>query len=316
MGRNNQGVVRSGPVRKCFLCGSLCALALAAVVSSAGLARGYCRTTATPAPAGFNPAAADGGCWSEGVPLGWAQASRVPYSIAASASQQVSLTEATRVAELAFNAWNHAACPGGRPNVVAYNAGPASDAQVASDCGLNPCDPKVHDPQHLIVFRDDGWPYNDTVNTLALTTVTYGVNSGTIFDADIEINSSSSARPITTQEPPDPCCVDLQAILTHEAGHFFGLAHATSQGDIMYAFYSPGHIDPAPDDIAGLCAIYPPPQSGCSSSATPAPSTGSAAAAGALLSLLAFWRARSRGAAPRDATSPAPVWGRGPKPQT
>ena len=300
MGRNNRSVVRSGPVRKCSLCGFLCALALAAVVSSAGVARGYCRTTATPAPAGFNPAVASGGCWTDGVPLGWAQAAHIPYSIAANASQQVSLAEATRVAQLSFNAWNRAACPGGRPNVVAYNAVPASDAQVASDCGLNPCDPKVHDPQHLIVFRDDGWPYNDTVNTLALTTVTYGVNSGTIFDADIEINSSPSARPITTQEPPDPSSVDLQAILTHEAGHFLGLAHATSQSVVMYAFYSPGHVDLAPDDVAGLCSIYPPPsQSGCSSSATPAPSTGSAAAAGVLLSLLAWWRARARRSARR-----------------
>jgi hypothetical protein len=144
MGRNNRSVVRSRPVRKCFLCGSLCALALALVISSAGVARGYCRTTATPAPAGFNPAVADGGCWTDGVPLGWTQAAHIPYSIAASASRQVSLAEATRVAQLSFNAWNRAVCPGGRPNVVAYNAGPASDAQVASDCGLNACDPKVH----------------------------------------------------------------------------------------------------------------------------------------------------------------------------
>ena len=296
MGRKNH-YVRSEFKRKPAVRGPLCALLLAAVTSSAGVARGYCRTTATAAPAGFNPATA-GGCWTEGVALGWPQASHIPYSIAAVASQQVTLAEATRVALLAFNQWNHATCPGGRPNVVAYNAGPANDAMVATDCGLNPCDPKIHDPQHLIVFRDDGWPYNDPVNTLALTTVTYGVNSGTIFDADIEINSSSTARPLTTQEPPDPSTVDLQAILTHEAGHFLGLAHATDPNVIMYAYYTPGHIQLTQDDINGLCAIYPPPHSGCSSSPAPAPWSGSAAAAGALLSLLAWWRAVRRRTAP------------------
>jgi MYXO-CTERM domain-containing protein len=299
MRHNTQDLVRSKTERKRVATWGFCAIVLAAVTSSPGVAWAYCRTTATAAPAGFNPAFADGGCWAEGVPLAWAQASHIPYSIAASASQQVSLAEATRIAQLSFNSWNHAACAGGRPNVVAYNAGPASDAQVGSDCGLNPCDPKVHDPQHLIVFRDDGWPYNDPVNTLALTTVTYGVNSGTIFDADIEINSSSKARPLTTQEPPDPSMVDLQAILTHEAGHFLGLAHATDQTVVMYAYYSPGHIELTPDDIAGVCAIYPQPQSGCSSSAAPAPSSGSAAAAGVLLSLLAAWRARRRRSAQR-----------------
>jgi len=66
---------------------------------------------------------------------------------------------------------------------------------------------------------------------------------GHLFDADIEINSSPTARPLTTQEPPDPSTIDLQAILTHEAGHFFGLAHATDESVVMYAYYSPGHID-------------------------------------------------------------------------
>ena len=55
---------------------------------------------------------------------------------------------------------------------------------------------------------------------------------------------------------------DLQAILTHETGHFLGLAHATEATSVMYAFYRQGAIDLTEDDAAGLCSIYPPAQSG------------------------------------------------------
>jgi hypothetical protein len=197
------------------------------------------------------------------------------------------------------------------PNVQAYDDGPADDATVANDCGLIQCDPTVHDTHHLIVFRDTNWTHDDVDNTLALTTVTYGVNSGTIFDADMEINSSTTStfpHYLTTMEPPPvnlPAnTYDLQAIITHEAGHFFGLAHAVDQTAIMYAFYKPGSIALMPDDIAGICAIYPPestlpPEGGgsahkssCASVPAPAPPFGSAA--GMMLGLYLFAWARRR----------------------
>jgi hypothetical protein len=65
----------------------------------------------------------------------------------------------------------------------------------------------------------------------------------------------------------------LQSILTHEAGHFMGLAHATDTNSIMYAFYQEGAIELTPDDQAGICNIYPPAprKSGCASAAGAAP---------------------------------------------
>jgi len=65
-----------------------------------------------------------------------------------------------------------------------------------------------------------------------------------------------------------PNTFDLQAILTHEAGHFFGLAHATDTHSIMYAYYKPGAIQLTADDVAGVCATYPSAHGGgCSCSA-------------------------------------------------
>src|ERR1019366_8185381 len=50
---------------------------------------------------------------------------------------------------------------------------------------------------------------------------------------------------------------DLGSILTHEAGHFLGLAHTADTSAVMYASYSPGATVLTPDDVAGICSIYP-----------------------------------------------------------
>ena len=86
--------------------------------------------------------------------------------------------------------------------------------------------------------------------------MTYGVDSAVLLNAEIEINSHDHT--LTTQQPAPAGAFDLQTILTHEAGHFLGLAHATSETSVMYAFYAQDARELTPDDVAGLCAAYPP----------------------------------------------------------
>jgi hypothetical protein len=235
------------------------ALASAALLA-APPASAYCRTTTVKAPAGYNPA--ESGCWTQGVPLKWL-ASRTPYGVSQAASRQVTLADATRIADLAFETWNTVACPG-TPSIQAYDDGPiAWSPDGGTDCASSTdCNPQAHD---VIVFDDDGWPHDDPASILALTTVTYGVDDGTIFEAYTEVNTSSGMM-ITTQEPPPAGPArDLQSILTHEAGHFFGLAHATDTAAVMYAFYDPGRIQLTTDDTDAFCTVYPPapPAKGC-----------------------------------------------------
>jgi MYXO-CTERM domain-containing protein len=244
-----------------------CAFGLFALLAPIGVARAYCRTTTVHEPVPYDPVAS--GCWKQGTPIAWTGGQRIPYSIAGNASRYITLADATYVADLAFSQWNNASCDGQRPNVQAFDNGPVSAEAAANDCGLKQCDPTVHDGLHVIVFDDTSWPHNDPNNTLALTTVTYGVDSGDIFDADIEINTAQHA--IVAEEPPPAGTYDLQAILTHEAGHFFGMAHATKTTPIMYAQYQPGAITLTADDIAGMCSMYTPvPTHGCSCSTAPA----------------------------------------------
>ena len=53
---------------------------------------------------------------------------------------------------------------------------------------------------------------------------------------------------------------DLVSIVTHEVGHFIGIAHSPIPSAVMYYSYALGSIKRTltPDDIAAVCAIYPP----------------------------------------------------------
>lgn len=121
-------------------------------------------------------------------------------------------------------------------------------------------------------------------HVIAVTTVTYEVVSGVILDADIEVadwdgEGSDLTTPSTNgwyftcgEDVPqcdtygeDGCSfIDLRNTLTHEVGHFVGLAHVprTVENRVitMYPDTGPGDFskrDLSSDDVAGVCAVYP-----------------------------------------------------------
>ncbi|ATB37601.1 hypothetical protein CYFUS_003026 [Cystobacter fuscus] len=157
---------------------------------------------------------------------------------------------------------------------------------------------------------------------LGLTTTTYGLSTGKIFDADIELNAAPAGRGFlfTTVDSP-PCddvqtsgCVsaDVQNTVTHELGHVVGLDHVPEQPDsTMEPSASPGETHKRIIDvgsIAGFCDAYPrglpPTQCGESpelgrrfQAVSHVPWSGCAAAPGALLpaaALLGAWGLRRR----------------------
>lgn len=115
------------------------------------------------------------------------------------------------------------------------------------------------------------WNHPDT--TIALTTTSFQNQTGVIYDADIEINSSVQAngsRYLFTTVSSPVCepgrdavnCVstDVQNTVTHEIGHVVGLDHVLVAGSTMEAAAPPGELQKRILDdgsAQGFCSIYP-----------------------------------------------------------
>jgi len=214
----------------------------------------YCRTTTCdkcmPGP---------GECPTEGIPLYW-PVTCIDYSIQKDASQRVGFDDVTAAAEAGFQSWGNVTCPSGlAPTLEFANLGPVE----CNKHEYNDQSKSFGGNANIIIFRDEGFDQMTMDQQLAITTVTFNVNTGEIYDADIEVDSS---KPISTLTPPPALQFDLQSILTHEMGHFLGMAHsnmACSGPDCptMDATYRTGSDDfrsLEADDIAGICEIYPP----------------------------------------------------------
>ncbi len=221
---------------------------LLATLAMPAVARAYCRTTTEALPANYNPSR---GCYTGGLLLYWKNAC-VGYSVNSAGSGNVAYEDAKRIIDASFATWMSTTCTdtNAPPGISVTSLGPVSCAEVRyNDKTSN---------QNLIVFRDDVWPYSDPNSTLGLTTVTFNAVNGEIYDADMELNASGRNLSVTGQVPPNG--FDLASVVTHEAGHFLGLAHATDASATMFASYKPGSAalrTLTPDDVAGLCAIYP-----------------------------------------------------------
>jgi hypothetical protein len=221
-------------------------LTLAALLLPPRAALAYCRTSSCGAKGTGQSClpAQPGDC---GLPLFWASPC-VGYSIQQGASSQVSFSATEQIMKDAFAAWEGATCSGGSPRIVVTELAPAT-------CSKHEYNQEKGNT-NLIVFRDDGWPYEGSSNTLALTTVTYNLDTGEIYDADLEVNSADNK--LTTSDTAVE--FDLLSITTHEAGHFLGLAHSMTADATMFPAYKPGEIGLRSldaDDVLGICAVYP-----------------------------------------------------------
>jgi hypothetical protein len=227
-----------------------CALA---VLAAPTRANAFCRTTTAPLPADYDPSQ---GCYDQGNVLWWRNAC-VGYSIQQNASRQVTLAQAEEAFATAFTKWTGTACPADDAGLSRVSIDVRDEGPVAcSEVQYNQNEPN----QHVIIFRDDVWPYDDANNTLALTTVTFDPDTGELYDADMEVNSTANV-PLTVSGPVPPGGYDFESIVTHETGHFLGMAHTPDARATMYARYVQGSTsmrDLAEDDVSGICSAYPP----------------------------------------------------------
>lgn len=217
-------------------------IALAAALSlltASSVAEAYCRTGA--APTTDCPTAAPG---STGKPIYWASRC-AGFTVQAEPTKVA--PDLPLLVDQGFGAWQERVCGTGdaaiAPSMRLLVFGARTNLKVGYD---------QNGPNENVVVVGD-IPGGGADGLLALPTVTFSKTTGEILDADLEINAKS-----------DWSKFDLPSILTHESGHLLGLAHSDVADATMNPAAEGTDISDitkrtiAPDDAAGICAIYPP----------------------------------------------------------
>ncbi len=243
------------------LCFAALAAAFVATFPATAFAQ-YCRTKACDTHPAFDdvwqtepdpPCDRDvNGCLLEGQPLYWPK-SCFSFSVQKDGSrkQGIDFDTAHSVIQQAFDIWLGADCGGATPSFRVDDLSPVTcgDAQYNQSQGN----------ANIFMFRDSDWPYVNSEDTLALTTITYNTENAQIYDADVELNSAMEIFTVT--DNPHETVNDLLSVVTHEAGHFLGLSHDASPLATMWSRYNPGSLEQRSlhtTDIEGICAVYPP----------------------------------------------------------
>ena len=231
---------------------------VAVLGAATGTAGAFCRSTTC---RGDCPTDGEG-CPSTGKPLFWPRTC-LGFSLQKNGTQSLDLADVRLAVQKSFQAWSELPCPGAGAGDAGSSLGPASMTFSALEdvaCAKSQYNTDGANV-NVVLFRDDDWTYKGIDGTLAKTAVTYADRTGEIFDADIEINAAFNDLSVTDTNVH----YDLRTIVTHEAGHFIGLAHSPDPVATMYATYAPGTFAGralGDDDVAAICAVYPPGRQG------------------------------------------------------
>lgn len=225
------------------------AIVVATWIGGAARADAWCQmTTSRTAPTIAMP------CVTEGVPLAWTRRC-IGYGIDRRASLDLSLEEITDVVDRSFATWTSVQCDGNPVDFELSNLGESLCRDARHQEGRGNV--------NTVAFVEDWRERELDPSAFALTTVWHNQRTGEILDADIQLNEQLGPWTVCPEGgcPQGARVVDLQNVLTHEIGHFFGLGHSEVNIATMAPTSTRGETSKRvlrTDDIEGFCAIYPP----------------------------------------------------------
>lgn len=205
------------------------------------------------ATTGAASAACPSACSSAGIPVHWGTR-EIEYAFNGRGFPGLEQTAVKNAVAAAFGSWAQVPCAG---HPLGFRFFPLS---MSTDLTVGPgsAEPNLNVISLLTPaeWQREGFGASE----FARTKLWYDDKTGEILGADIAFNPSVmplSVCPASTSCSAD--AVDLQNVVTHELGHFLGLAHSEDVSATMWCAAQRGDQEKrtlADDDKAGLCAIY------------------------------------------------------------
>lgn len=233
---------------------ALSLLSLLAVVGAASPAGAWCRTTTSRLRSSV-----PGECAMTGIPLSWKNRCTGYSLYRQGVPASIPWADLVTLMQTSAAAWAAATCDENGRERQYYEVrelAPTLNGTGYTSTGQN---------SNTISFRSR-WG-EDAIHrqgTIAITIVTFDSQTGEIYDGDIELNTfhetnNPSGFQFSITRITEMGSADLQTILTHELGHFHGLAHSANDRAVMWPEAGLGETrrDLTYDDTAGVCAIYP-----------------------------------------------------------
>ena len=165
-----------------------------------------------------------------------------PYHVNSSGYSEIDLTTVRRIFADSFDEWSRPCCSDWQAVEMGTTTGVAEDNR---------------DSRNIFSFREASWPgeLGDPRFTLAVTLTTWGIRGGRCSDLTADMTFNAANHTFATN---DRSGVDLQAVTTHECGHWLGLAHTSVRTATMWPSYtSEEDRSLHSDDESGVCSLYP-----------------------------------------------------------
>lgn len=162
------------------------------------------------------------------------------YQINPAGSADIAGDSEIEAVEAAFTRWTKVACTTLRAQRVAW---------VSSSGALN-----SYDANNRVSWVEEDWSLPE--NVLAMT-FNYYTDEG-IVGSDMLLNGEGHSWTTDSAEADaEKGPYDVETVVLHEAGHFYGLDHTADEEAVMFANYKDVARSLGSGDIEGICALYP-----------------------------------------------------------